>query len=678
MAKIKKAFFVLALLMLSLTLVVAIKAATFDSTVLTSPIDGAVDTDGDVTFLATTDTVSFPNADSCVLYTNVSGWSVKATNSSLLNNETASFQLDGIADNTVLEWNVECSNTTDTSMAATNSTLTININDAPAFTATIPAQVKAEDADPWTLDLDNYASDAEDTQTQLTWSTTGGNTSLVGISINPTTHVVTFTPVANANGATTVTFRVTDTGALYDEQAVTVTLTSVLDDAALTVTDLNLGSTSTERSNPEADDEEDEENYVSGTVSLRNTGDIEITDLGASASYASGYSSSLLNLTYDFGGTTTLNPGESTTVTVTARIPENLPSIDDDYAETSFNVATLTFSGTSSADASTVSDASALTMQAENKLEIKKVYIIINGERDKIDDGDEVKDVKPGDTVEVEVEAENKLRDESNLDIENVEVQVIIDQGDLDIDEEEDMDAIDPESTETKTVTFDVEDDAEADNYEMFIYVKGEDENDADHGEMWKIELRVEKESHEIDIKRADFSPSSVDCGDSSQLQIRIVNIGRRDEDEVTLRIDVPGINFGEILNYLEMDEGDDMTKTFNVPVPADTKTGNYRATIETYYDSDHLSHTETTHLAVKCGDDTPVTPPVVIPPVVDDDDDDVIVIPTPGDDVVIAQPPADDEPAVGGSTLYIVLLVIAIVVVLVAGIFLVTLLMRK
>ena len=108
------------------------------------------------------------------------------------------------------------------------------VNDAPVV-SDIPAQTIAEGASFATIDLDDYVSDPDNTDAQLTWSSSGS--SQLSVNIDPGTHVATITaPSADWNGAETITFRATDPGSLYDDDAATFTVNAVND--APVVTDI--------------------------------------------------------------------------------------------------------------------------------------------------------------------------------------------------------------------------------------------------------------------------------------------------------------------------------------------------------------------------------------------------------------------------------------------------------
>ena len=105
-------------------------------------------------------------------------------------------------------------------------TLTVTpVNDTPVLAA-IPGQTIDEGGIFATIDLDDYASDVDDTDAGLTWTTSGATALTVGI--DPITHVATVTiPGADWNGAETITFRATDPGLLHDERAATFTVKAV-------------------------------------------------------------------------------------------------------------------------------------------------------------------------------------------------------------------------------------------------------------------------------------------------------------------------------------------------------------------------------------------------------------------------------------------------------------------
>ena len=88
----------------------------------------------------------------------------------------------------------------------------------------IPDQTIAEGSTFTTISLDNYVSDVDNTDAEMTWSYSG-NTNLT-VSIVSRVATIT-TPSADWSGAETITFTATDSGSLWDDDGATFTVTAV-------------------------------------------------------------------------------------------------------------------------------------------------------------------------------------------------------------------------------------------------------------------------------------------------------------------------------------------------------------------------------------------------------------------------------------------------------------------
>jgi VCBS repeat-containing protein len=105
-----------------------------------------------------------------------------------------------------------------------SATFTVtNVNDAPVV-ADIPGQTITEGSTFVTITLDNFVSDVDNTDAQMTWSYSGNSQLSVSI-VNRVASITT--PSEDWNGAETITFRATDPGALWDDDAATFTVTAV-------------------------------------------------------------------------------------------------------------------------------------------------------------------------------------------------------------------------------------------------------------------------------------------------------------------------------------------------------------------------------------------------------------------------------------------------------------------
>jgi hypothetical protein len=102
-------------------------------------------------------------------------------------------------------------------------TITVNaVNDAPVI-SDIPGQTIVEGSTFSTISLDNYVSDVDNSDVQMTW-TYSGNVQLTVSIVNRVATITT--PNAGWNGAETITFKATDPGGLWDEDSATFTVTA--------------------------------------------------------------------------------------------------------------------------------------------------------------------------------------------------------------------------------------------------------------------------------------------------------------------------------------------------------------------------------------------------------------------------------------------------------------------
>ena len=97
------------------------------------------------------------------------------------------------------------------------------VNDAPVV-GDIPNQTIGEGNSFATINLDDYVTDVDNTDAEMTW-TFSGNTDLT-VTINGSRVATIGIPSADWNGSETISFRATDPGVLFDEDATTFTVTT--------------------------------------------------------------------------------------------------------------------------------------------------------------------------------------------------------------------------------------------------------------------------------------------------------------------------------------------------------------------------------------------------------------------------------------------------------------------
>jgi PKD repeat protein len=99
------------------------------------------------------------------------------------------------------------------------------VNDAPVV-SDIPDQTISEGGTFATINLDDYVSDVDNADSEMVWTYSGN----VELSVDITNRVATITtPGVDWNGSEVITFRATDPGSLYDEDAAAFTVTAIND-----------------------------------------------------------------------------------------------------------------------------------------------------------------------------------------------------------------------------------------------------------------------------------------------------------------------------------------------------------------------------------------------------------------------------------------------------------------
>src|SRR3989338_3230383 len=209
---------------------------------------------------------------------------------------------------------------------------------------------------------------------------------------------------------------------------------------------------------------------ASTTFTITNTDNSSVTGISLSSTAASGYVVSFS------GAPTNLSAGASATVTVNGFIIKSHDAVTAAIEAASMEIGSLVATGTS--NGTTVTASNTLSAQIENHLKIKKIVITVNGDEEhRLDDGDDVKDLKPGDKLDIRVEVENTFDEDDEIDIEDIVVRAEIDDSDFDLDEDEDISDI--SANEEDSVTFvdvEVEDEASG-TYTLEVTVEGRGES---------------------------------------------------------------------------------------------------------------------------------------------------------------------------------------------------------
>ena len=235
-------------------------------------------------------------------------------------------------------------------------------------------------------------------------------------------------------------------------------------------------------------------------------------------------------------------------------------------------------------------------------IEISEIKVEVDENKDTIKaDGEKIDEKAEEESkIEFEVEVKNLF----NKTIEDIEVSATIeDIGGEDIDDETEISKLSPGNSKKATLNFELPLRIDDDTYHVNIEVRGVDEDNKIHSIEWKLRLEVKKEEHKLRIIDALVSPYSISCLRYSDLTIRILNIGRKEETaKIEIKNDELGINLKEY--DIELDTGTEYDaeyeKIFSLSIPDDAKPGTYPIHIKVYYNDDKFTVTKDINILVK------------------------------------------------------------------------------
>lgn len=285
--------------------------------------------------------------------------------------------------------------------------------------------------------------------------------------------------------------------------------------------------------------------------------------------------------------------------------------------------------------------------------------------------------VKPGDDVTIYVEVKNYYND--GIDLEDIYFNLLIpsflDEGDDDLDEESDEIDIRPVKSGRMSISFKVPTRIEAEVYDLFITIKGYDEEGAYYEEDYFFDMTVKKDSYAISLTRSDVSPQTIFCNQDALIYIDalIENMGRNRIDDLVFKVTSSelGINYQKSDIELTNDPYDTRSRytvSTSVPVLA-TREGNHNVVIEAYSAGrTDVSESKTFQIRVLCDINptptptTPVTPTPIPTPTYE---------PTPTPTVVREKPFTE-------TNLFLGILIAAVLLLGVLVILMLSLLFRK
>ena len=250
-------------------------------------------------------------------------------------------------------------------------------------------------------------------------------------------------------------------------------------------------------------------------------------------------------------------------------------------------------------------------IDVKSMLEIKKIKVIVNGDEEKTidEDNEEIKNLNPGDKIELRFQLEN-LFDEDYDDGEiDGEIAIKLDNSDFgdDVDEEEEFFIEAGEkltsNDEEIVLSFDVPMDAEDEDYQLEVEIEGKDDNKAKYQETWTINLEIERENDDVRVDLFTISPSEVSCSREVKFVTKVVNYGKNRQKHAALSIYNTNLDLDIHENFLlERGTNDDNEyfKEVLVDISDDVMAGTYLISATAYYDYSTYSDKQNVNLIVK------------------------------------------------------------------------------
>ena len=216
-------------------------------------------------------------------------------------------------------------------------------------------------------------------------------------------------------------------------------------------------------------------------------------------------------------------------------------------------------------------------------------------------------ETRPGKTVEFRAEVRNDFTDLEDVTIRDIKIKVTIEGIDNGNDLEQESDTFDLRADTERKITFrfGIPLEVEQDFYNVLIEAEGQDENNTIQRAETKLKIEVAKDNHLLKIIQKKLTPETVSCKRSNiQLGITILNIGKDDEDSVSIRISNSdlGINIEDQLGEIKARPNEPesvLSKTYTFKISDNAEEGSYPINIKVLYDLDRKVTEETATLNV-------------------------------------------------------------------------------
>jgi uncharacterized membrane protein/ABC-type glycerol-3-phosphate transport system permease component len=203
----------------------------------------------------------------------------------------------------------------------------------------------------------------------------------------------------------------------------------------------------------------------------------------------------------------------------------------------------------------------------------------------------------PGSTLEIGVDVENRHSDTND---------VVIEAWIYDEDEDEKIVGAETEEFDmsedeeyTKTIELEIPTDVDV-NHDFILYIQAYEDGDKDdecYEETKNIDIR--KKSHDIAIEYIKFYPSCVALGSSGEIAIKVVNVGKNDEEDIRIKIKNDLLSIKEVSSKFDLEHSNDndVIKRFDIGIPSNATKKEYDIEVRIY--NDNIKKTEIANFTV-------------------------------------------------------------------------------
>lgn len=374
---------------------------------------------------------------------------------------------------------------------------------------------------------------------------------------------------------------------------------------------LAIGASAIQISNPTLGGEkQDRVKNVATTFTITNNNTATFTNIAISA--GAGANNAKYALSFS-GIPASLGPGASISITVNGTIPLDHPGVDSDLKVNAVKIGTVTVTG--DVGSTTDSVTTDILMQAVNQLRIKKARVDCDTKSQSVDDGDRVKNLKPGMDCTLDVQVENQFDDNDrnnqkigDINFDSVDLSIDSSDSDIDVSGDDNLDNLNANDDDTITADLQVDDEANDGTVSIDIHISGRDDNGALHGEARTFRMEVNRITHDLQIRRIELSPQKVENCEASaaKLSVNVLNQGKRDEKKAVIEVTAADLSFSKRVEDIQLDKDDSTSAAFDIAIPKGSKEGVVRVDVKTYFDTTAPSNSGSVDLAIsKCSDET-------------------------------------------------------------------------